>query len=218
MLLLGAGGCGKTRIMNLVLTALFTEYYGPRGVVKAAPSNKAARGILGKTLHAAGKIGCGAMNIQSLSCDEKARAALASLWVPCGALIIDEAPQGAAAVYHALALRSTYGRAAAHGLDIAQYAEPATTFGAMPIVIECGDELQLPPVPSTAGLFADLDGTSTLHCAGVDIFRQKDYVYKLTTMKRFTDPILISVLTKMRQSSKQSTQSKRSKQSKNKPE
>ena len=41
MLLLGGGGCGKTRIINLVLTALSTEYYGPRGVVEAAPSNKA---------------------------------------------------------------------------------------------------------------------------------------------------------------------------------
>ena len=139
MLLLGGGGCGKTRIINLVLTALFTEYYGPRGVVKAAPSNKAARGILGKTLHAACKIGTSAMDVQSLSCGEKAKAALASLWVPAGALIIDEASQGTTAVYHALTLRSTYGHAAAHGLDIAPYAEPATTFGSMPIVVECGD-------------------------------------------------------------------------------
>ena len=48
MLLLGGGGCGKTRIVNLVLTALFMEFWGERGIVKAAPSNKAARGILGK--------------------------------------------------------------------------------------------------------------------------------------------------------------------------
>ena len=51
MLLIGGGGCGKSRIINLVLTALFVQYWGPRGCVKAAPSNKAARGILGKTLH-----------------------------------------------------------------------------------------------------------------------------------------------------------------------
>ena len=47
MLLLGGGGCGKTRIVNLVLTALFLTFWGPRGCVKTAPSNKAARGILG---------------------------------------------------------------------------------------------------------------------------------------------------------------------------
>ena len=138
------------------------------------------------------------MDVSSLSCAEKTRAALASLWAPAGALVIDEVPQGAAALYHALALRSTYGRAAAHRLDIAEYAEPATTFGAMPVVVECGDELQLPPVPSTAGLFADLADASTVHRAGVDIFRQKDYVYRLATMKRFTDPTLVAVLTKMR--------------------
>ena len=68
----------------------------------------------------------------------------------------------------------------------------------MPVVVECGDELQLPPVPSTAGLFADLVNASTMHRAGVDIFRQKDYVYRLATMKRLTDPILVAVLTKMR--------------------
>ena len=134
--------------MYLVLTALNTEYWGPRGVVKAAPSNKAARGILGKTLHAAAKLGTRPMDIKSLSCAQTTNAALASHWAPAGTLVIDEAPQGAAALYHALTLRSTYGRAAAHRLDIAEYAEPATTFGAMPVVVECGDELQLPPHPS----------------------------------------------------------------------
>ena len=38
MLLLGGGGCGKTRIINLVLTALFLMFWGPRGCVKTAPS------------------------------------------------------------------------------------------------------------------------------------------------------------------------------------
>ena len=128
------------------------------------------------TFHAAAKLGTSPMDVKSLSCAEKTRAALASLWAPAGALVIDEAPQGAAALYHALALRSTYGRAAAHHLDIAEYAEPATTFGAMPVVIECGDELQLPPIPSTSGLFSDLANASTVHRAGVDIFQQKDYV------------------------------------------
>ena len=198
MLLLGGGGCGKTRIINLVLTALFLKFWGPRGCVKTAPSNKAARGILGKTEHAAAKLGGGALNMGNLSCTQKTQTALEYLWKPCGALIIDETPQGAAALYHALALRCMIGRAAAHELEVADYAEPAMSFGAMPIVVECGDELQLPPVPATSGLFADLAGASTVHLAGVDLFRQKDYVYKLSTMKRFTDDTQIQVLTKMR--------------------
>ena len=70
----------------------------------------------------------------------------------------------------------------------------------MPIVIECGDELQLPPVPASAGLFAELSQAATEHLAGVEIFKQKDYVYRLSTMKRFTDATLVSILTKMRRS------------------
>ena len=49
--------------------------------------------------------------------------------------IIDEAPQGAAALYHAIALRSCYGRVAAHEVELSDYAEPSQTFGAMPIVV-----------------------------------------------------------------------------------
>ena len=68
----------------------------------------------------------------------------------------------------------------------------------MPIVVECGDELQLPPVPASAGLFAEQSQTATEHLAGVEIFKQKDYVYRLSTMKRFTDATQISILTKLR--------------------
>ena len=200
MLLLGGGGCGKSRIVNLVLTALFLQFWGPRGCVKAAPSNKAARGILGKTLHVVGKLGGGSLNMMNLRCGTAAQRALAYLWAPCGAVIIDEAPQGAAALYHAVALRSCYGRVAAHEVELSDYAEPSQTFGAMPIVVECGDELQLPPVPASAGLFAEQSQAATEHLAGVEIFKQKDYVYRLSTMKRFTDATQISILTKMRRS------------------
>ena len=198
MLLLGGGGCGKSRIVNLVFTALFLQFWGPRGCVKAAPSNKAARGILGRTLHVVAKLGGGSLNMLNLRCTPAVQSALAYLWVSCGALVIDEAPQGAAALYHAVALRSCYGRASAHGVEVSDYAEPSQTFGGIPIVIECGDELQLPPVPASAGLFAELNQAATEHLAGVAIFKQKEYVYRLSTMKRFTDATQISILTKMR--------------------
>ena len=200
MLLLGGGGCGKTRIVNLVLTALFLSFWGPRGCVKTAPSNKAARGILGKTLHAAGKLRGASLKMFDLRCNAEVQSALAYLWAPCGALIIDEAPQGAAALYHAVAVRCTYARATAHGLEVADYAEPSQSHGAMPVVVECGDELQLPPVPAAAGLFAEQTSVATEHMAGVQIFKQKDYVYRLSTMKRFTDDVQIAILTKMRKS------------------
>ena len=84
MLLLGGGGCGKSRIVNLVLSALFLQFWGLRGCMKAAPSNKAARGILGKTLHIAAKLGGGSLNIMNLHCGTAAQRALAYLWAPCG--------------------------------------------------------------------------------------------------------------------------------------
>ena len=87
MLLLGGGGCGKSRIVNLVLTALVLKIWGPRGCVKAAPSNKAARGILGKTLHVVAKLGVGSLNMMNLRCGTAALKALSYLWAP--ALVID---------------------------------------------------------------------------------------------------------------------------------
>ena len=200
MLLLGGGGCGKTRIVNLVLTALFLTFWGPRGCVKTAPSNKAARGILGKTLHAAAKLRGACIKMFDLRCNATVQSALAYLWAPCGALIIDEALQGAASLYHAVSLRCTYGRATAHGLEVADYAEPSQSHGAMPVVVECGDELQMPPVPASSGFLAEQGDKATEHMAGLQIFKQKDYVYRLSTMKRFTDNTQISILTKMRKS------------------
>ena len=137
--------------------------------------------------------------MMDLRASRAVQTALAYLWAPCGATIIDEVPQGAAALYHAASLRSTYGRASAYNLKVADYAEQGQSFGAMPVVVECGDELQLPPVPASAGLFADATTAATEHMAGVQIFKQKDFVYRLRTMKRFTDETLIAILTKMRQ-------------------
>ena len=97
-------------------------------------------------------------------------------------------------------LRSSYGQCGSCDLAMTDYAEPTQTFGAVPIGIECSDELQLPPVPAPAGLCADVAGTATEHLAGVEISKQKDYGYRLTTMKRFHDETLISILQKMRKS------------------
>ena len=67
--------------------------------------------------------------MMNLRCGTTAQRALAYLWAPCGAFIVDEAPQGAAALYHAVALRSCYGRVAAHEVELSDYAEPSQTFG-----------------------------------------------------------------------------------------
>ena len=68
----------------------------------------------------------------------------------------------------------------------------------MPIFIMGGDELQLPPVPMEASLLAPLEGTSDEHKAGAAIFANLKHVYRLSTAMRFDDPVLISILQKMR--------------------
>ena len=44
MLLIGGGGCGKSRIVNLVLTALFLQFCGPRGCVRNPRQDTTCRG------------------------------------------------------------------------------------------------------------------------------------------------------------------------------
>ena len=54
--------------------------------------------------------------------------------------------------------------------------------------------------PASSGFLAEQSDAATEHMAGLQIFKQKDYVYRLSTMKRFTDNTQISILTKMRKS------------------
>ncbi len=56
VVLIGSGGAGKTTIINFVLTPVLEEYYGRDGLQKEAPSNKAARGINGVTVHVANNL------------------------------------------------------------------------------------------------------------------------------------------------------------------
>ena len=67
----------------------------------------------------------------------------------------------------------------------------------MPIVVECGGELQLPQVLASAGLFAEQSQAATDHLPGVGIFNQKDYAYRRNIVKRFTGAARMSILTKM---------------------
>ena len=91
---------------------------------------------------------------------------------------------------HADALQKTYGRQSAFCLDLSRYADASETWGRLPVVIICGDELQLPPVPIQHSLLASLEGTSYEHKAGVRMFSGFEHVYRLTAM-RFNDPTLV---------------------------
>ena len=62
-----------------------------------------------------------------------------------------------------------------------------------------GDPLQFPPVPATSSLLAEPDGQTKEHRVAQSMFEDQDYVCELKTTMRFRgDPILMSILSKMR--------------------
>ena len=117
MLIYGKGGCGKTELITMVLSPLFKRYFGPRGLVTTAFSNKAARLVNGKTSHALAKLrGTKSLAMPHLRLrGDKDSRALAAVWVPAGALVKDEFSQQSASLERALAVRAMYGRYCAHG-------------------------------------------------------------------------------------------------------
>ena len=93
-LLVGGGGCGKTRIINQVLRPLLTSFYGAGGVQTQAASNKAARLIGGKTMHTANKLRAeSSLRTVYLRLTAETRRALEASASRLGALIIDEFSQ-----------------------------------------------------------------------------------------------------------------------------
>ena len=201
LLLYGGGGCGKTRIINYVLAKVFHRFYGKKGLVRTSFSNKAARLIKGNTSHNLTKMRGGQsltmarLRVQS----DKERRALAAVWAPAGALVKDEFTQQPGALEHAIAVRATYGRERYHDLRCADYARPETNYASLPYVITAGDPLQFPPVPATSSLLAEPDGQTKEHRVAQSMFEDQDYVCELKTTMRFRgDPVLMSILSKMR--------------------
>jgi len=201
MLVFGGGGCGKTRIINLVMAKLFRRFYGPRGLVLTAFANKPARLIGGKTMHnLIKKRGGDVMNIPRLRIqNEKERRALTAVWAPVGALVKDEFTQQPGALEHALAVRSHYGRMRYHNLREGDYSRPQTSYGSMPYIVTAGDPLQFPPVPAASSLLSAADSMTKEHRIAVEMFQDQDYVCELKATMRFReDPVLTSILKKMR--------------------
>ena len=162
ILIFGGGGCGKTKIIVEVLTPLFRRFYGPRGCVLTAFSNKAARLINGKTSHGLAKMrGAQSMTMARLRVrDDKEQRALAAVWSTTGSLLKDEFSQQPGPLEHAICVRAMYGRERAHELKRAEYAMRETSYGSIPFVLDSGDPLQFPPVPATASLLAKAEGAS----------------------------------------------------------
>ena len=200
VLLVGGGGCGRTTIVLKVMKPLLLVYFGHNGVQLAAPSNKAARLIEGKTVHNLVGLKKGdSLKTYDLNLSRhKERKKLDATLGQAGALVLDEFSQLQSFLFHAAALRATVCRADCNRLNINDYARPYQTFGKITFLLLCGDHLQLPPVPKSSSLLSKPDDGSSEHKAAVAIFRNIPKVLELQTAMRFQDTVLISILQKMR--------------------
>ena len=105
--------------------------------------------------------------------------------VKCGALFLDEYSQLPTTLYHAHNLLWTLAREPVYDLKREDYAKPRETAGRISKVIHSGDHLQLPPVPKSASLLANIDGTSDEHKAGAAMFASIEQVFQLIAVKHF---------------------------------
>ena len=101
-------------------------------------------------------------------------------------------------LYHANNLLWTIARQPAYNLKLEHYARPRETAGRISKYHLSGDHLQLPPVPKSTSLLADIEGTSDEHKAGAAMFASIEQVFELETMMRFNDPVLRNIFEKMR--------------------
>ena len=111
---------------------------------------------------------------------------------------MDEYGQLPTTLYHACCLLWTLARESKYNLKRENYAQPRQTMGRTSKIVHSGDHLQLPPVPKSASLLANIDGTSDEHKAGAAMFASIEQVFGLETMTRFRDPVLRQILEKMR--------------------
>ena len=144
----GGGGCGKTMLINYFFVPVCRAFFGPTGVVLAAPSNKAARGIHGKTLHSLlGFTPESSLRTSALALTSQKRVKAERTFLSAGALLNDEFSMIAGALIHAASLIATFARETKFRLRREDYALPRLHFGRMAFVAWAGDHLQLPPVP-----------------------------------------------------------------------
>lgn len=197
-LIAGGGGCGKTTMLEKVICPTYETFF--ERTDRATPSNKAARLFKAKTVHSLNGFrpsdSLRTVNIRIRT--DTMRKRTQAVHVKSGALFIDEYGQLQTALYHANNLLWTIARQPTYNLKLEQYARPRETAGRISKYLLSGDHLQLPPVPKSTSLLADIEGTSDEHKAGAAMFASIEQVFELETMMRFRDPVLRQILEKMR--------------------
>ena len=175
----GGGGCGKTMLINHFFVPLCRAFFRHAGVVLAAPTNKAARGIHAKTLHCVlGFTPESSLRTSALALTTQKRVKLERTCIPAGAVIEDEFSMIAGSMNHAASLLFTYAREGTYRLRREDYAQPRERYGRVPILAWAGDHLQLPPAPKKNSLLAPLQSTSQEHRVGASIFRMLSMCFR----------------------------------------
>ena len=196
--IVGGGGCGKTTIMLDVISPTLETFFDR--VVRAAPSNKAARHFKAKTVHSLNGLrpqdSLRAANLRIRN--ETVRKKMDALQCRAGAYLIDEVGQLQAQLLHASCVLWTIARSHIYLLNLQDYARPGEIAGRVSKMCLMGDHLQLPPVPKETSLLAPLENTNDEHKAGAGIFANVDNVFLMSTMMRFRDECLRRILEKMR--------------------
>ena len=154
ILLLGAGGSGKTHVIQkLVFDAVLyiwpTESSDSPSIIVTASSNAQAKNISTALVKARTMHNAAAMRVQ-LMVNSKMRPGdklktLERLWKNVKVLVIEEVSMVSAANYNMLDFRAMYGRQKTHNVNESNYQRRGHSFGRCPITIHLGDFLQLPP-------------------------------------------------------------------------
>ena len=198
VLLIGGGGCGKTTMLLKVISPLLETFFAC--VARATPSNKAARNFKAKTIHSlSGLRPVDSLRTANLRIRSDAiRKKMDAVQVRAGALLIDEALQVQGQLWHACCLLFTIARERQYNLKLSDYAMQRQIAGRVSFLCLSGDHLQLPPVPKRTSLVAPLDNANDEQKAGAAMFSNIEHVFIMKTMMRFRDPVLRSILEKMR--------------------
>ena len=175
----GSGGCGKSVIINTLVTVIRTMF-NQNGVVRvAAPTGTAAFNVGGKTLHSLMHMGVDTFDYKANSLNDFKRAQFVSEFGCLLALIIDERSlinSKDLGTVEAMMSETIYRGGLLDKLS----------FGGLPVVILVGDDYQLPPSGSGAvDAINQAPPKSKMVMNGRKIFRDcAEDVIELTESKR----------------------------------
>ena len=212
VLLLGAGGSGKTHVVQkLVFKAV--QFIWPAAskseptLMVVASSNAQAKNIStqevkARTIHNAGGVRVQGFKNELLRPGQKQNI-LTKVWNCVRVLVIEEVSMVPALWYNMLDVRSMHGRSKTHDVYETTYRRPHHHFGRIPIVIHLCDFLQLTPTANISliedvnaknedGSYKHPEPPSVEVQHAIKVFGSIQHVFELRGTKRFKagDPLL----------------------------